>query len=853
MRNHIIFIAVGIILAGGLAYFTFFNNVETEPQDFSEQNFFSQGIPLFSLSSFSPMECAYVNDMKVKYMNDATFYEVAVDSSGDYNPVIQYDVTNRNDGRVIDKIRVDINQKCGFIDSATSFKTNTKTISVDGFVNFVVFTGSIDNDIELISPKIVPVKTTLVQDQWKVISSYTIDVQPLEAKLILHNGINAWIKVFAKPQVSYTLTYKDNTSQNVGKTDPLGIATMSAWLVKADANVITPPEPNANTSNEPIFLESIRTTLTALQGGQDGIISDSNPLDTNKQSGRQLEFKGTVRKWLSTEGLPYIKITDVSGIQVTKFTMLLSAKEGDDGKFVGYYSMPENSKNGKYTVIMQHPNRFQGDFKTLQSSVKTFIVENTVSVSPSDFKTKETCIGAGYTWNIPSDGTSSSCVSKIGTQQGVMCAIYDKGVCKDASGNVLETDGGITKISTTPQTFFGRVVLLWTATYENGKSQSGVIGSEEGFTNQLQSLSLANSVDDVDSLLKQLQITPVLQFKDSATTSQFSIETSDVTFATKITIGTETFELDTRKTILFQPTKALCITEPVKQTTTCANTGFSLGSMILSSDAVTNKIEGTSVTWNKLPQGGTAKTKIVVDIAGTFDARNNVDGKKYTGSTKGSQFTWDTTYVKGSLGQKIVVVVDTDTGETTAKPTTDDTKSDSENPEKILITSPTKNPAIKESGGCAYETDTWYYKSDVCADIGAFSAEVKARKDGTCQTKDFPDSNGIEREVTVCSELSQNIDDGGAGGKSSGGLGNNSDGNNVSGLFGLGGVCEGTVLECASAFQEGIDDKLKEKIGLDSVELGLLFGGILFILIIIGGLSAVAKKRNNTFNPMSYR
>lgn len=801
MKGIIILLVIVIGISGFIGFQMFGNPFESiTPQDYSQVNFFSQGIPSFTIVDFSAMECRYVNSMLAKYEGDSQFYGVASDNSGDFNPQIQFDVTNRNDGRLIDKIRVDIKHNCGFYDD--SWKQGVTSIHVSGSVVFQPFTGAIGDEFgnELLPPTIKPVSKTMNQDEWTVIASYTFDVQPLESDLILHNDVNAWIKVFANPTVDYRLNYVDGTKQDVGSS--LGYGTLSAWLVRADANVINPPEANANVSNEPIFLDDIRTTLSESQGGQSGTISDTNPLDTNKSTGRQLEITGTVRKWLDSEGLPEIKILEPSGLQLVKFTMLFDGKEGDDGKFVGYFSMPYQTENGRYTVVMTHPTRFQGDFATPQESKMTFIVENSETTQSTDFGDSQTGDSGG-------------------------------------SGDDSET----TPTSSTPDSFFGRVILAWTSVYTDGSSQSGIVGEDKGFSNEL-SLSLANRVDDNNKVLKSVQVTPVLQFEDDETTSMFTIETSDVVFDTKIQIGTETVTLDRRNAQLFQPTKALCVDEATG--TTCANEGFSLGSVIISSDAVENKIENTN-TFNSLPQGGTAGTKIVIDISGEFTARNNDDGKARSGALTGSQFIWETTYIKGVLGQQVTTNTDED-GNTTTTTTSDDESSSSENPEKEL--------EENTDNTCKFREDGWLYSQETCDSIKEFEQEIKSRQDGTCHTKKFADSQGIQRDVTICSALDDSIDEGGASGSAGdagSGLGNNSDGSNASGNSGLFGICEGTIIQCASAVTSEFDKRLEENIGFDFLELGMIGVGLIIVFIVIGILMAIAKRRNNTYNPMMIR
>jgi hypothetical protein len=360
---------------------------------------------------------------------------------------------------------------------------------------------------------------------------------------------------------------------------------------------------------------------------------------------------------------------------------------------------------------------------------------------------------------------------------------------------------------------------------------------------------LANAVDGINSILKSIQVTPVLHLKNASVTSQFTIESSDITFATTIEVGKDKVFLDTRKTILFTPTKALCIDDPEIGSTTCANEGFSLGSVILGSDALTNKIE-TLQSINNLPNGGTAKVKIIIDIAGTFDARNDIDGKKYSGKTDGSQFIWETTYVKGSLGQQVTTKTSED-GTTKAVVTTDDETADAENPEKELIETQVNSQTVKNQ--CKFAEDNFIFINTQCDLIKVFQKQVSDLKDGTCHSKDFTDSNGVSREVTFCASIDAEVDSGGASGSGGGGLGNNDGDDNSDGGGGLGGFCEGTVVQCALAFTDNIDEKLKETVGLDSVELGLVLGGLIIFIIVIGALMAVAKRRNDSLNPMNFR
>ncbi|MCV0393635.1 MAG: hypothetical protein K5790_10175 [Nitrosopumilus sp.] len=812
MRS-LILVLVGLVIAGGLfgyselTGFTNFFFGSSEITTFATGNYFNT-LNQFSFSSFLPMECQYINETYVKYQGEAVFGNVAFDSSVKFNPQIQFDVSNRIDGRIIDALRIDINQKCDI--SEPSYLNGLTGIKTVGFALMQLTTGDLDKDLgnEITNLESVSINTTVQPNTWKVIASKTYgNFQQYESDLVLHNDINAWVKAVATIDVDYQLQYSNsNGNIDVGSTTGVGsLLTKSAWLVRADANVINPPEPNANTSNEPIILESIRTTLTESQGGQDGLISDTNPLDTNKQSGRQLLIEGTVRKWLNTEGYPTITITGASNIPLVSGTMIFDEKVGDDGKFVFYYTMAKNSPNGKYTVIMEHPNRFQGDFKTPQQSTKTFIVENEATVTTT-------------------------------TTGG--------------------TDPEILPTSTTqPKSFFGEIVLAWTTLYENGKSQSGIIGSDDGFNIELgTNLSLANAVDGINSILKSIQVTPILHLKDASVTSQFTIESSDVTFATTIEVGADKVFLDTRNTILFSPTKALCINDPNTGSTTCANEGFSLGSVILGTEAITNKIE-TLQSIKNLPNGGTAKVKIIVDIAGTFDARNDIDGKKYSGKTEGSQFIWETTYVKGSLGQQVTTKTSED-GTTKAVVTNDDETADAENPEKEVIETQVNSSTVKNQ--CKFAEDNFVFVNTQCDLIKVFQKQVSDLKDGTCHSKDFTDSSGIEREVTFCASVDAEVGSGGASGSAGGGLGNdsgtnNTDGDDPKGFGGLGGFCEGTVIQCASAFTENIDEKLKENIGLDSVELGLVLGGVIIVIIVIAGLMAVAKHRNDSYNPMNYR
>jgi hypothetical protein len=806
MKGLILVVFTLVIIAGVFGYseltgFTSFLSGSDEIITYATGNYFNT-LNQFSFQSFFPMECQYINEMYVKYQGESVFGNVAFDSSSKFNPQIQFDVSNRLDGRVVDAMRIDINEKCDITNS--SFLNGLTGIKVAGFALMQLTTGDLDKDIgnELTSLESVSINTTFQPNVWKVIASKTYDnFQQYESELILHNDINAWVKAVATIDVDYQLQYSNsNGNIDVGGTTGIGsLLTKSAWLVRADANVINPPEPNANTSNEPIILEDIRTTLTESQGGQDGTISDTNPLDTNKQSGRQLLIEGTVRKWLNTEGYPTIKITGASNIPLVSGTMIFNEKIGDDGKFVFYYTMAKNSPNGKYTVVMEHPNRFQGDFKTPQQSTKTFIVENEATV-------------------------------------------------------ITESDGSETEIlptsTTQPKSFFGEIALAWTTLYENGKSQSGIITSDKGFNIELgNNLSLANAVDGINSILKSIQVTPVLHLKNASVTSQFTIESSDITFATTIEVGKDKVFLDTRKTILFTPTKALCIDDPEIGSTTCANEGFSLGSVILGSDALTNKIE-TLQSINNLPNGGTAKVKIIIDIAGTFDARNDIDGKKYSGKTDGSQFIWETTYVKGSLGQQVTTKTSED-GTTKAVVTTDDETADAENPEKELIETQVNSQTVKNQ--CKFAEDNFIFINTQCDLIKVFQKQVSDLKDGTCHSKDFTDSNGVSREVTFCASIDAEVDSGGASGSGGGGLGNNDGDDNSDGGGGLGGFCEGTVVQCALAFTDNIDEKLKETVGLDSVELGLVLGGLIIFIIVIGALMAVAKRRNDSLNPMNFR
>jgi len=401
--------------------------------------------------------------------------------------------------------------------------------------------------------------------------------------------------------------------------------------------------------------------------------------------------------------------------------------------------------------------------------------------------------------------------------------------------NSGESDDDITQVDgTEPGTdsFSVDVCLNWKSTFKNAGEKAGLI-CDGIFDSQLQPLSFVNNLGGVEtsSILNSLQVSPLVTFATDEELSKFSTNTSNLKYDVKLELLDQTLTLPQRSNTGFAQTSSVCITSTTNQgtSTECANTGLPLGTTIVSASSLEALIE-TLPGFENIPEDQFHDAKITISVSGDFSLRHE-DGRVLNGLTQGANFVWETNYLKTSSGSTENI----------------ETQGDDDNNDGPCVGLPILEAIqcnLGGGGGEIPESGDDESGEDECGTATILSVEefnngfITQCNDGSITCKFLINGEiftGFDSET--CEVLSQGAPDptdnnpdgdGGFGGGSG------------SGDTGIGGICSGTLSQCASALTDGLNSTAIDLTGFGLTDSIII---LIILLIAIGVIAKLIQRR----------
>lgn len=325
-----------VIMALVIAVATFFllPDLPDELQFYSVGDFFE-----LTLSPNSLIKCTIEDKMQIQY-SDGTKVD-AQTVADTFNPLIKFDVVHRNTREQIASFPSDIYLTC-------TVPTNAQTKVSGSF--YVIATASDPSGNEIkVYEKNIPFSERIIKNNVKIkLPSYLIHKNEIDSKMPTGSGdYTSWIRIHTAPFMTFNIVEANSKSTYTGKD------LLTSYLVRIV---------------KPISISQ----QTAAQGTQVKIISFDPkifqlPL-TNTQ--KFITVRGQADNWKSTEGMPWIKIVNPSGVTIRELSFAKATNTDNDKwtEFIVSTQLPDSLQVGTWKIIM-------GSNQPLRSTLSTVTFE----------------------------------------------------------------------------------------------------------------------------------------------------------------------------------------------------------------------------------------------------------------------------------------------------------------------------------------------------------------------------------------------------------------------------------------------------------------------------------------------